>query len=143
MGANDGANRRASALRRLTVAVGLVMAALTVSGQTVHRCEIKGKVSYSHEPCVDANAVGVKPKQGADGPMSRKGNTPQQAGTAARGPVENKLPSAPTFRCDGRLHCSQMTSCSEAKQFLKHCPGVKMDGDGDGVPCEQQWCTGG
>lgn len=43
-------------------------------------------------------------------------------------------------RCDGRTHCSQMTSCAEATWFLKHCPGVKMDGDRDGVPCEQQWC---
>jgi len=34
-----------------------------------------------------------------------------------------------------------MTSCAEAKFFLKNCPGVKMDGDGDGVPCEDQWCT--
>lgn len=53
-----------------------------------------------------------------------------------------RLPAQPAFRCDGRLHCSQMTSCHEAKLFLKHCPGVLMDGDGDGVPCEQQWCTG-
>ncbi|SFM75478.1 cold shock domain-containing protein [Variovorax sp. OV329] len=45
------------------------------------------------------------------------------------------------FRCDGRTHCSQMSSCAEAKYFLKNCPGVKMDGNGDGVPCEQQWCT--
>lgn len=44
------------------------------------------------------------------------------------------------FRCDGRTHCSQMTSCSEAKYFLAHCPGVKMDGDRNGIPCEQQWC---
>lgn len=43
-------------------------------------------------------------------------------------------------RCDGRQHCSQMTSCAEATQFLRHCPGMKMDGDGDGVPCETQWC---
>lgn len=55
-------------------------------------------------------------------------------------------PSAPDsaaspFRCDGRTHCSQMTSCREAKFFLKHCPGVQMDGNHDGVPCEQQWCT--
>lgn len=53
--------------------------------------------------------------------------------------------AAPTplgFKCDGRQHCSQMTSCNEAKLFLKNCPGVQMDGDGDGVPCEQQWCTG-
>lgn len=46
------------------------------------------------------------------------------------------------FRCDGRIHCSQMRSCQEAKFFLKNCPGVKMDGDKDGTPCEQQWCTG-
>jgi cold shock CspA family protein len=46
-----------------------------------------------------------------------------------------------TFRCDGRIHCSQMTSCDEATYFLRHCPGVKMDGDNDGVPCEEQWCT--
>jgi hypothetical protein len=45
-----------------------------------------------------------------------------------------------SFQCDGRSNCSQMTSCEEATYFLQHCPGVKMDGDGDGVPCERQWC---
>ena len=45
------------------------------------------------------------------------------------------------FRCDGRKYCSQMTSCAEAKYFLSHCPGVKMDGDGNRVPCERQWCN--
>ena len=49
--------------------------------------------------------------------------------------------TAAVFRCDGRQHCSQMSSCAEAKFFLRNCPGVKMDGDGDGVPCEQQWCA--
>lgn len=48
----------------------------------------------------------------------------------------------PVFQCDGRKYCSQMGSCSEAKLFLKHCPGMEMDGDGDGIPCEQQLCTG-
>lgn len=47
----------------------------------------------------------------------------------------------PSFQCDGRKHCSQMSSCSEAKLFLNNCPGMEMDGDGDGIPCEQQWCT--
>lgn len=51
-------------------------------------------------------------------------------------------PRAPAFQCDGRQHCSQMTSCSEATFFLRNCPGTKMDGDGDGVPCEQQLCGG-
>jgi len=44
------------------------------------------------------------------------------------------------FSCDGRVYCSQMTSCEEAKFFLAHCPSTKMDGDGDGIPCEKQFC---
>ena len=51
-------------------------------------------------------------------------------------------PPATAFRCDGRTHCSQMTSCEEATFFLRNCPGTQMDGDGDGVPCEKQWCGG-
>ena len=53
------------------------------------------------------------------------------------------IPISARFQCDGRKHCSQMTSCSEAKLVLKNCPGTEMDGDGDGIPCEQQWCSGG
>ena len=41
-----------------------------------------------------------------------------------------------SFRCDGRQHCSQMTSRAEAEYFIKHCPNTKMDGDRDGIPCE-------
>lgn len=46
-----------------------------------------------------------------------------------------------SFQCDGRRYCSQMTSCDEAKYFLRNCPNTEMDGDHDGVPCESQWCT--
>ena len=47
--------------------------------------------------------------------------------------------SLPAYRCDGRQHCSQMRSYEEAKFFLRNCPNTKMDGDGDGIPCEQQF----
>lgn len=47
-----------------------------------------------------------------------------------------------SFNCDGRIQCSQMRSCEEAITFLRHCSGTEMDGDGDGIPCEQQWCGG-
>jgi cold shock CspA family protein len=52
------------------------------------------------------------------------------------------LQSSPgrSFTCDGRTMCSQMKSCEEATFFLKNCPGTKMDGNNDGVPCEKQWC---
>jgi hypothetical protein len=44
------------------------------------------------------------------------------------------------YACDGRTRCPQMHSCEEATWFLQHCPGTKMDGDGDGTPCEIQFC---
>ena len=58
-------------------------------------------------------------------------------------PVNTPVPvttASPTFSCDGRKHCSQMTSCSEATYFIQHCPNTKMDGNNDGIPCEKQWC---
>jgi cold shock CspA family protein len=57
-------------------------------------------------------------------------------------PVTAPAGTAPSYRCDGRTQCSQMTSCAEATWFINHCPGTQMDGNGDGVPCEQQWCKG-
>lgn len=44
------------------------------------------------------------------------------------------------YRCDSRTRCAQMTSCAEATFFTQSCPGVTMDGNHDGVPCEKQWC---
>ena len=53
--------------------------------------------------------------------------------------VVSSSPSAPS-KCDGRTHCSQMRSCEEAKYFIQNCPNTSMDGDGDRIPCEEQWC---
>lgn len=60
---------------------------------------------------------------------------------ASQAVTRTATPATVTFRCDGRIHCSQMTSCDEAKFFLRNCPGTKMDGNGDGIPCESQWCS--
>lgn len=56
-------------------------------------------------------------------------------------PTAPKEPN-PAFSCDGRIYCSQMTSCREATFFLQNCPGTRMDGDQDGIPCEGQFCSG-
>lgn len=64
---------------------------------------------------------------------------------AAPEPTSHTIPAATgateqPFHCDGRTRCAQMTSYAEATFFIKQCPGTKMDGDGDGVPYETQWC---
>jgi hypothetical protein len=45
------------------------------------------------------------------------------------------------FSCDRRTHCAQMTSCAEAKYFLKHCRDADLEVDASGVPCSRRWCT--
>lgn len=44
------------------------------------------------------------------------------------------------FHCQGKTRCSQMSSCAEAMFYIENCPNTEMDGDGDGIPCERQWC---
>jgi endonuclease YncB( thermonuclease family) len=77
-----------------------------------------------HGPC-------HKPAGDGGGTLDARSTTPAHDATTA---------ATAALRCDGRTHCSQMNSCAEATFFLRHCPGVKMDGNGDGVPCEKQWC---
>ncbi len=62
----------------------------------------------------------------------------QSAPVEVRAPTESKATAS--YSCDGRVYCSQMTSCAEATFFINNCPGTKMDGNNDGVPCEKQWC---
>ena len=55
--------------------------------------------------------------------------------------IQAKKSNSNKYRCDGRQYCSQMVSCEEAKWFLQNCSDTKMDGDGDGIPCEDK-CGG-
>jgi hypothetical protein len=66
-----------------------------------------------------------------------------QAPTKATSTNPNRIHgrAVASFKCDGRTHCSQMTSCEEAVFFINNCPNTKMDGDRDGIPCERQWCN--
>nr|WP_319548742.1 excalibur calcium-binding domain-containing protein [Desulfogranum marinum] len=52
-----------------------------------------------------------------------------------------KKATSGTYQCKGKVYCSEMTSCAEAKFYLRNCPGTKMDGNHDGIPCEKQWCN--
>lgn len=50
--------------------------------------------------------------------------------------------ATPSFQCEaGKTHCSHMSSCAEATFYIQNCPNTQMDGNGDGIPCERQWCS--
>jgi len=114
------------------------------------------RYQYDRGPYVAEERMALALKRGLHGAGGaiqprdfRKQHGPCEGAAAKPGaiaPVAAQAVAALSFaakaaRCDGRLYCSQMSSCAEATWFLNNCPGVKMDGDRDGVPCEQQWCS--
>lgn len=54
--------------------------------------------------------------------------------------VPHAAPSAPAAAPDGtcgsKRYCKEMADCAEARHYLLNCGLVRLDGDGDGVPCE-------
>lgn len=44
--------------------------------------------------------------------------------------------SPEAFQCGSKSYCSEMVSCDEARFYLTTCGLTRLDGDGDGVPCE-------
>lgn len=40
------------------------------------------------------------------------------------------------FTCGSKRYCKEMTTCEEARFYLTQCGLSRLDGDGDGVPCE-------
>ncbi|WP_308185412.1 excalibur calcium-binding domain-containing protein [Neisseria polysaccharea] len=86
------------------------------------------------------SVIGYKAYQYASEKLTPKQeNTPVK--TQVLPEIKRQQPDSSPYRCDGRQHCSQMTSCEEAKWFVRNCSDTKMDGDGDGIPCEDK-CGG-
>lgn len=67
--------------------------------------------------------------------LNSKTDNPISSPTIKPQIIEQRMPTY-NFSCDGRQYCSHMTSREEAEFFIQNCPNTKMDGDGDGIPCE-------
>ncbi len=122
-----------------TLVAGLVIAASGVVAAPLSKCVINGTVTYQQGPCPSDQVRKTPTIQELNAEEKKR-----RAAAAASAPA-TVAPAAPSvssgFSCDGRQYCSQMKSCAEAKYFLANCPGAKMDGDGNGIPCEKQWCA--
>ena len=62
----------------------------------------------------------------------------RRSGKAAQ--TTASLPTAPKqqvgFSCNTIKSCGQMSGCAEARFQLRQCGNPRIDGDGDGIPCE-------
>ena len=59
---------------------------------------------------------------------------------AANTPVLASASRTASFTCGRKTYCREMASCAEARFYLQRCGLSRIDGDGDGVPCEQRHC---
>lgn len=63
--------------------------------------------------------------------------TPPAAATTRQPSLQSGSTSSSSgFSCGTKRTCKAMTSCAEAKHYLNVCKVSRLDGDGDGVPCE-------
>lgn len=126
---------------------------VTAAGGPIFKCHVNGSVTFQNTPCpvqetqthptVERLNTESKKRREADAarPMAQPSAPSAKPPTLVTSPTAKPHSAgAMGYRCDGRTYCSQMRSCQEAEFFLRHCPGVKMDGNHDGVPCEEQWC---
>jgi hypothetical protein len=132
----------------LLLAIATLFITTGLHAAAIYKCLINGSVSYQQAPCPTTQArkdptldelnAAERKKRAASGATKA---TAIPATHTSSGELSPPATTASTsYRCDGRQHCSQMGSCAEAKFFISNCPGVKMDGDGDGIPCEDQLC---
>jgi len=40
------------------------------------------------------------------------------------------------MECDKKSRCTQMSSCDEAYFYFTHCAVTALDGNHDGIPCQ-------
>jgi cold shock CspA family protein len=78
----------------------------------------------------------VNPQTVTESPTSDTVTAVESSDSVATAAESSARPVSVSFHCDGRQHCSQMHSRPEAEYFLRNCPDTKMDGDHDGIPCE-------
>ncbi len=61
----------------------------------------------------------------------------RRSGRGANAAGLASAPQATSFTCGRKTYCREMTSCAEARFYLRRCGLTTIDGDDDGVPCEK------
>jgi len=129
----------------ITILVALLIAAVGAFAYYCHQLVERETSRYQSAPA--APITTPEPQASASVAPSRKRAPSMVSATPEPEFIPSEVSATPerrasvVFQCDGRTRCAQMTSCDEAKFFLNNCPGAQMDGDHDGIPCEQQWCN--
>jgi endonuclease YncB( thermonuclease family) len=127
---------------------GRMVAHLSVDGLDVNAEQIRRGMAWEYSNFHSNKALIAlqnEAKQAPRGLWAQGNPTPPwewrklHPSTPPAGAVTSAPPATPQTTntgCGKKKHCSQMTSCEEAKFYLAQCGVKSLDGDGDGTPCE-------
>jgi endonuclease YncB( thermonuclease family) len=68
---------------------------------------------------------------------SASASSPPLAAVPSRPLSPPQASSGVGMSCGSKRYCTQMTSCAEAQFHFRQCGLARLDGDRDGIPCEQ------
>jgi hypothetical protein len=132
-------------MKTLAFLVTLLLVSVDAHAALYKCIDANGQKRFSDKICAatgSQDASPARPKAPRPSSSTREADN-KLTQPAAIPPTQNTAtttPAASAYACQGKRYCSQMTSCEEATYYLTHCPNVEIDGDKDGIPCEQQWC---
>ena len=123
---------------------GRMIAELSVDGQSVNEAQVQSGMAweYSHfhsnKRYLSMNKQAQQARRGLWGQAVKPISPEQWRKTHLSKSHATKAPStAHVNAACGKKHlCSQMISCEEAKIYFLQCGVKSLDGNGDGVPCE-------
>jgi uncharacterized protein YgiM (DUF1202 family) len=106
----------------------------SVNGNTTwYQVEYNSQTLYAHSSVLSATRPAARPAASSNTTSSSNSSSTTSSGSTSGG----SAPVSPAVGvgCNGARTCSQMTSCEQARACLAEGNG-RLDGDGDGTPCE-------
>lgn len=123
---------------------GRLIAELSVDGKNVNEAQVSNGMAWDNSRShrnPRYQSLGKQAQQSRRGLWSKSSQpvSPEQWRKThlAKSPAGKAASSAHVNAACGKKHlCRQMVSCEEAKIYLLQCGVQTLDGNGDGVPCE-------
>lgn len=122
--------------------VGRVYAnGVDVNAELVRQGAARVYRQYAHDPDLFAlEAAARRQQRGLWALPEARQVPPWEWRRAGRQPPGATLPApsadSGAFACGHKRTCKAMTGCAEARFYLTVCGLSRLDGDGDGMPCE-------
>jgi endonuclease YncB( thermonuclease family) len=133
---SSGTDRYGRTIGRIYLGDLDVNAELVRSGAAwVYRKYARDRSLYAIENEARQNRVGLWALPEADRVPPWEWRSRARSGTTSNTTARNQSATA-VYRCGAKRYCSEMATCREAYFHLQQCGLSRLDGNGDGVPCE-------